>query len=211
VSRPVPAGRRRAAAPARDALRPGRRVLALLALLAVAATAACTSAAKSDEQASPFADCAVLTSAPPSAAAGAPAVELPDLRLPCFTGGRQVALRELRGPALINIWASFCGPCRTELPVIQRTADRAAGRLTVLSVDSGDSREAGASFATDHGVSLPTLFDQDTKLLTALGRINLPITVFVDASGRKFVQLLPLTADSIDDLVRTHTGVAVAA
>jgi cytochrome c biogenesis protein CcmG/thiol:disulfide interchange protein DsbE len=184
-----------------------RRALASVALLAVAATAACT---RSDDPPPPFADCAAVTAAPPSAPAAAPADQLPDLRLPCFTGGQQVALRDLHGPALINIWASSCGPCRTELPVIQQMADRSAGRLTVLSVDTGDLREAGASFAADHGVSLPTLFDQDNRLLHALGRINLPITVFIDATGRQFVQPLPLTAASIDDLVRTHTGVAVA-
>jgi thiol-disulfide isomerase/thioredoxin len=184
-----------------------RRALASLALLAVAATAACS---KSDDPPPPFADCAAVTAAPPSAPAAAPAAGLPDLRLPCFTGGRQVALQDVHGPALINIWASSCGPCRTELPVIQQMADRAAGRLTVLSVDSGDLRDAGASFAADQGVTLPTLFDQDNELLHALRRINLPVTVFVDATGRQFVQVLPLTAASIDDLVRTHTGVAVA-
>ena len=72
---------------------------------------------------------------------------LPDLRLPCFTDGSEVALRDLHGPAVINIWASWCGPCRRELPVMQRLADRAGDRLTVLTVDTGDGREAGASFA----------------------------------------------------------------
>jgi len=182
-------------------------MVALLALLAVVATAACSAEARSSDDPSPFADCTGLTAAPPSAPAAAPAGKLPDLRLPCFTGGKQVALRELHGPALINIWASFCSPCRTELPVIQRLADRTAGRLTVLGVDSGDSREAGASFAADKDVKLPTLFDEDNKLINELGRINLPITIFVDASGREFVQALPLTEDSIDGLVRTHTGV----
>ncbi|MGX6603890.1 TlpA family protein disulfide reductase [Micromonosporaceae bacterium Da 78-11] len=145
--------------------------------------------------------------APSAAVASAPAGELPDLKLPCFTGGQEIALRDLHGPALINIWASSCGPCRTELPVIQQLADRTAGRLTVLTVDAGDTREAGASFATDKGVSLPTLFDQDHRLLNALGMINLPITVFVDAGGRRFVQVQPLTTASIDGLVAKHTGV----
>jgi cytochrome c biogenesis protein CcmG, thiol:disulfide interchange protein DsbE len=118
-------------------------------------------------------------------------------------------LRELRGPAVLSLWASWCSPCRTELPVMQRLADRAAGRLTVLGVDTGDSREAGASFATDAQVTMPTLFDQESRLLTALAGTRLPVTVFVDGNGRRQVTVLPLNAGKLAELVRTHTGVAV--
>ena len=144
----------------------------------------------------------------PSGPAGA--AQLPDLRLPCFTGGEEVALRDVRGPAVVNLWASWCEPCRTELPVMQQLADKAAGRLTVVGVDVGDKKEKGASFATDAGVTMPTLFDADQQLLRALGRINLPITVFLDASGRSYVHLLPLDAPGLAQQVRKHTGVAVA-
>jgi thiol-disulfide isomerase/thioredoxin len=180
------------------------------ALLVLAATAC-----SSPEPPSPFADCATLTAAPPSAApppaasAPGPAGPLPDLSLPCFTGESEIALRELRGPAVINLWASWCTPCREELPVMQRLADRAQGQLTVLSVDTGDSREAGGSFATDSGVTMPTLFDTEKKLLNALGQIRLPITVFVDAAGRSTVYPLPLDARSLGEQVRKTTGVTV--
>ena len=151
---------------------------------------------------------AAPATATPSAPAGA--AQLPDLRLPCFTGGDEVALRDVRGPAVINLWASWCEPCRTELPVMQQLADKTAGRLTVAGVDVGDKKDKGASFATDAGVTMPTLFDADQRLLRALGRINLPITVFLDASGRSYVHLLPLDAPGLAEQVRKHTGVAVA-
>ncbi len=182
----------------------GRPAVALLML----ATTACST----PEPPSPFADCAALTAAPPSAApasAPGPAGTLPDLRLPCFTGESEIALRELRGPAVINLWASWCTPCREELPIMQRLADRAEGRLTVLSVDTGDSREAGGSFAADSGVTMPTLFDTEKKLLNALGQIRLPITVFVDSAGRSTVHPLPLDARSLGEQVRKSTGVTV--
>jgi thiol-disulfide isomerase/thioredoxin len=160
---------------------------------------------KSPSTPSPFADCATPASAPATAA---PA-DLPDLRLPCFTGGRPVALRDLRGPAVINIWGSWCGPCRRELPVMQGLADRAGDRLTVLGVDTGDGREAGASFATAAGVTMPTLFDQERKLINALAGTTLPITIFLDRSGRSYVHRLPLDAAGLAELVRTHAGVTV--
>ncbi len=188
--------------------RPGWPATAL-ALLLIAAVSACSSEA---EPPSPFADCAGLTAAPPSAApasAPAPAGTLPDLRLPCFTGEQQIALRELHGPAVINLWASWCGPCRAELPVMQRLAERAEGRLAVLGVDTGDSRENGAAFASAAGVTMPTLFDTDRKLLNALGRITLPVTVFVDSAGRATVHPLPLDDRSLSEQVRRNTGVTV--
>lgn len=135
---------------------------------------------------------------------------LPELSLPCFTGGQDVALGTLPGPAVINMWASWCGPCRAELPVVQRLADRAEGRLHVLGVDVGDSREAAASFGEGRGVTMPTLYDRDRRLLAALGKVNLPVTVFVDSAGSAVVHPLPVDARELSELVRTHTGVTVA-
>jgi thiol-disulfide isomerase/thioredoxin len=176
----------------------------VLALL----SAACTAEAKSSgsAQPAPFAGCGAITASP---SAAAPAADLPNLSLPCFTGGEQVALAGVRGPAVINFWASWCGPCRTELPVMQRLADRASGRLTVLGVDTGDSRDAGASFAADKRVTMPTLVDADRKLFVALAGRTLPMTVFIDAQGRRFLYVLPLDEKTLPEQVRAHTGVTV--
>jgi len=181
-----------------------------LVLLLAAVTAAC--GADEPAVASPFAGCSPLTAAPPSAtpvSGAATATDLPDLELPCFTGDDPIALRELRGPAVINIWASWCQPCRTELPVMQDLADNADGRLTVLGVDSGDQRDKGADFAGGKGVRMPTLFDEGGKLLNGLGRVNLPVTVFLDSAGRSYVHPLPLDARGLAEQVRKHAGVTV--
>jgi cytochrome c biogenesis protein CcmG, thiol:disulfide interchange protein DsbE len=164
------------------------------------------------ETPSPFDDCAALTAPPPSAAPATvdgDAGTLPDLSLPCFTGGQPVALTGVRGPAVINMWASWCGPCREELPVVQALADNAKGRLHVIGVDVGDSREAAASFGEARGVTVPTLYDRDRRLLAALGKVTLPVTVFVDTAGRGYVHPMPVGARELSALVRTHTGVTV--
>jgi len=192
-----------------------------LALLLAACTATeAPPPAPAADAASPFLDCATLTATPTASAAAAgpdapPAMgdrpaDLPDLSLPCFTGAGPIRLTELRGPAVINLWGSWCGPCREELPVMQALADATTGRLRVVGVDTRDSRDAAASFATDRGISLPTLFDPDQKLLTALGRVNLPITVFVRADGRRHLYAgKALDKPTLGGLVRTHTGVTV--
>jgi cytochrome c biogenesis protein CcmG/thiol:disulfide interchange protein DsbE len=185
-----------------------RRSAAVTALALVAALAGCTTEATTgpgpQQTPSPFQDCATL-----SGGSGAPA-DLPDLKLPCFTGGAAVPLAGVRGPAVINIWATWCGPCRAELPAMQRLADRTKGRLRVIGVDTGDSRDAAASFGTDKHVTLPTLYDAERKLVGALGRTALPVTVFLDPSGKRFVyNQLPPDEARLAALVRTHTGLTV--
>jgi cytochrome c biogenesis protein CcmG/thiol:disulfide interchange protein DsbE len=187
----------------------GRRVgwaARVLVVPVLVLLAACTADPQTTETAStpsPFADCAGLTST-----SGASA-KLPGLELPCFTGGTAVKLTGLPGPAVINLWASWCAPCRAELPAMQQLADRAAGKVTVLGVDTFDGREAAASFAADSKVTLPTLFDPDKKLIGALGYTNLPVTIFLAGNGAAHVEALPLDDSKLDDLVKRWTGVTV--
>jgi hypothetical protein len=93
---------------------------------------------------------------------------------------------------------------------MQELADATAGRLHVVGIDTFDDRAAGLSFAAGKGVTMPTFFDPDKKLLTALGRANLPITVFVGADGRRHLyDGKALDKPTLGGLVRTHTGVTV--
>ena len=93
---------------------------------------------------------------------------------------------------------------------MQRLADRTTGRLRVLGVDTGDARDDAASFGAAQNVTLPTLYDRDKALGTALGTLTLPATVYLDANGRRFVyNQAPLDDAGIAKLVRTHTGVTV--
>jgi thiol-disulfide isomerase/thioredoxin len=136
--------------------------------------------------------------------------DLPDVTLPCFTGGQPFRLADLRGPAVVNLWGAWCLPCREELPAVQRLADRTAGRLHVVGVDTFDDRPAAISFAVDKQVSLPTLYDRDKQLLRALGKVYLPVTVFVDGTGRRFVYNgTGLDDATLAELVTEHAGVTV--
>ncbi|MEU8387425.1 TlpA disulfide reductase family protein [Micromonospora sp. NPDC048842] len=192
------------------------------------------------ERPSPFRDCTTLstapTAAPPGAGTAAPATAtpaspgsgptasgttaraaggsaLPELTLSCFTGGAPVVLREVAGPAVINVWASWCPPCRKELPAFQRLSERAAGQLQVVGVNSRDSRGGAQSIGEDFGVRFPILVDQGEALQRELKRNAIPLTLFVDADG----QLRHVDASgALDDaklakLVRQHLGLAVPA
>nr|WP_092558105.1 TlpA disulfide reductase family protein [Actinoplanes derwentensis] len=173
----------------------------LAALAVLAALAGCTAAVE-PETPSPFAACDGLTG-------GTTKSEIPDISLSCFTGGAEVRLRDLPTPAVINIWGSWCGPCREELPVFQGLADRADGRFTVIGVDTKDSRTAGAEFAADKSVSFPTLFDPEMTFANKLGATMLPATVFIDADGGMYVHRASMDVDQLIEQVRKHIGVTV--
>jgi thiol-disulfide isomerase/thioredoxin len=153
---------------------------------------------------------------PSTAIAGAPAGDkpsdkpLPDLNLPCFTGGQTVNIAQVHGPAIINLWASWCPPCRAELPVFQQYAQHTTGRVHVVGVDSDDDRGSGQSLATDLGVTFPTIFDENAFLLGRVGRTALPVTVFVDARNRitHIYNAEPLTETTLGQLAQQYLGVA---
>ncbi|GAB7049569.1 TlpA family protein disulfide reductase [Catenuloplanes indicus] len=192
----------------------------VLALAGCAGTPAITPTAGDVVIASPFADCAALTT--PIADSPAPPGDvlldrLPELELSCLNGGDIVALTELRGPAVINLWGSWCGPCRAELPVVQAYADRAGDRLRVLGVDTGDRQSTAEDLGRELGFRFPSLFDPNKELLTALsvaklGAPGLPTTVLIDAEGRVrgVHQTTALDEAALDRFVRDHLGVTVA-
>lgn len=201
---------------------PLRRRAAVVGLVALLVATGCTTgstpAPSNQTSPPPFAGCSDLLQ-PPAAASPAPAGTtsapdtLPDLNLQCFNGGEQFSLRALQGPAVINLWASWCPPCRKELPAFQRLSDRLNGALHVVGVNVRDDRSAAQSLAEDFGLRFPNLVDQDDELRVALARPYLPITLFVDAQGEvRHIDMSGALDDvELADLVERHLGVVVPA
>ena len=115
---------------------------------------------------------------------------LPDL---AFTGpdGAQMTLASFKGKvALVNLWATWCSPCRNEMPALDRLAGALAGddfAVVPVSIDIGE-RERPAAFLKQIGVkNLPLYTDNSTKVFEALKSrglaIGLPVTVLLDRNG----------------------------
>jgi thiol-disulfide isomerase/thioredoxin len=110
---------------------------------------------------------------------------LPEVTLPCLGGGSSVALAGLRGPMVVNLWAQWCGPCRTELPFYERLHRVGRGTVRVLGIDYLDTQPGRAlQLAARSGVTFPLLADPDGRLRRDLKVRGLPGIVFVDAAGR---------------------------
>ncbi|MDQ7906916.1 TlpA disulfide reductase family protein [Phytohabitans sp. ZYX-F-186] len=194
------------------------RSLRAVAVVLVLAAAGCGGSdggpSPSPEPPAPFTDCAALTAPPPAAEPVALSGEgkpLPEVALPCFTGDQEVTVSAIRGPAVVNLWGSWCPPCREELPAFQRFADRAAGKVTVIGVDTRDSRSAAGSLAADLGLTYPNLFDPDERLRVKVGVSALPATLFVDRDGRvrHLYNSTALDDATLATLVARHLGVTL--
>ena len=98
----------------------------------------------------------------------------------------QKRMRGLRGhPVVVNKWASWCGPCRAELPILQKVATDRGREIAFVGVNARDKRPAAVSFADDYPTPYPSYEDPDEKIARALKvPANFPATVLVDAKGK---------------------------
>ena len=131
---------------------------------------------------------------------------LPDATLQSLEGGAPVALRDLRGPMVINLWASWCTPCRKELPEYQAFAEKYAGQVDVLGIDFQETRpDAALQLAEETGLTFPLYADPDGKMRA----IGLPKLILLDADGEVAHEAyLKITSvGQLEGLVRTHLGV----
>ena len=113
----------------------------------------------------------------------AAAFSLPELTYPT----RTLSLSQFRGrPVLVNFWASWCIPCRTEMPLLEAAYRRVRGRVAFVGVDTNDTRGAALSFLRQTGVTYPSAYDPHGTTATAYGLFGLPTTVFVAPDGKIF-------------------------
>jgi len=99
--------------------------------------------------------------------------------------GETVSLSDLRGQVvLLNFWATWCPPCRAEMPAIQKVYDQYADQgFTVLAVDVGEGDAQVAAFADERGLSFPILMDRDGAISTRYQVRAMPSTFFIDREG----------------------------
>jgi thiol-disulfide isomerase/thioredoxin len=135
--------------------------------------------------------------------------DLPATVFDCFGGGTLDLSRAPGVPTVVNLWASWCPPCREELPLVQQLADVAGDRVRVLGVASLDGASQTASFAGDAGVTFPSAFDGDGEVMAALGINNLPYTLFLAADGSvAYIQVGRIASlEEFEQLVADHLGV----
>jgi len=135
-----------------------------------------------------FSGCAGGPSASPDQAtpaddADAPAFIAPDFALPSLTNDT-IRLSDLRGqPVVVNFWATYCGPCRAEMPDLQAIADAYSGRVAVLGINHREDEATVRAFIEEVGIKFPILLYPDDDTLIAYQVLGLPQTIIIDPNG----------------------------
>jgi len=119
---------------------------------------------------------------------------LPQLELPCLNERRRVDVSRLAGPAVVNLWASWCGPCRKEMPMLADAA-RANPDVRFVGISTQDNPQAAADFLTRTGVTYPQLVDVDGLVLADTRVPGLPVTLALDAEGRVVERVIGEVSD----------------
>ncbi len=110
--------------------------------------------------------------------------ELPRVVLDCLGPGPAVDTADLSGQVtVVNFWASWCGPCREEMPMLASVAEETVD-VRFIGVNTKDKPEAAADFLETSGVRFEQLYDPDGEFLRRLGTVQgLPVTLVLDADG----------------------------
>jgi cytochrome c biogenesis protein CcmG/thiol:disulfide interchange protein DsbE len=116
------------------------------------------------------------------------------------------SLAEDGRPVILNFWASWCFPCRTEMPVLDAAA-LARPDLTFIGVATDDTEQGSAEFAAEMAVSYPLGWDSTGLIGNKYGAFALPVTVVIDAEGIIVSKKLgELTEESLEELLATLDG-----
>ena len=111
---------------------------------------------------------------------------VPDRELPVLGGSGEGSIADYRGRwVLVNLWASWCGPCREEAPELDRFAQRYRKRgVSVLGINVQDNTDDALAFLRDHGVAYPQLRSVGDERSAAFGSTGVPENFLVDPRGR---------------------------
>jgi len=125
-------------------------------------------------------------------------VPAPDFELANLSG-QTVRLADLRGhPVVVNFWATWCGPCRLEMPLLQKYADRYPGNLRILAVNDGESTANIQKFVDEFNLKLDVLQDPAEKVTNFFQVRDFPSTFFLDTDGNiRFLHIGTLNEDQL--------------
>jgi cytochrome c biogenesis protein CcmG/thiol:disulfide interchange protein DsbE len=120
--------------------------------------------------------------------------------LPGGSDAYEKRIAGLRGyPVVVNVWASWCGPCRVEFPVLQKLSARYGKKVAFLGINSEDSDDAAATFLGEEPVPYPSYTDPDKGIAESIGiHGGYPDTAFYDEKGELVYLKIGAYADDSD-------------
>ena len=129
--------------------------------------------------------------------------------LKCLDGKSTIDIGQIKGPALVNVWGSWCGPCKDEMPIFVDFYSKYKEKVSLIgiSVEEADLQDA-RDFVELYGMSWPNLNDPDGSTRGTLG-MGVPITLFIDAQGAVVYRKIGVvtTIEELERDTQKHLGV----
>jgi cytochrome c biogenesis protein CcmG, thiol:disulfide interchange protein DsbE len=180
-----------------------RRLLSVLGVVAVIAVVAIGLSQTHGDTSTPKPDTFDLAAAR-RALAGAPAPlaalhARSNALIPASKSVYERQIADLRGhPIVVNKWASWCGPCRGEFPVLQNTSVKYGKRVAFVGLDASDNDDDASTFLRHFPVTYPSLVDRNSRIAQSLGiGRSFPTTLYYDARGKvRYIHQGPYTSDA---------------
>jgi thiol-disulfide isomerase/thioredoxin len=132
---------------------------------------------------------------------------LPDAMVTPLTGGAPISLADLDGPAVVNLWATWCVPCRTEIPDFEAVHERRGDEVRFVGINVGETSDQAIAFLAEVGATYEQFLDTDGSAATELEAITLPVTVVIDADGDVSARSVgAIDQDELDDAIDDALG-----
>ncbi|KGX92052.1 cytochrome C biogenesis protein [Pontibacillus halophilus JSM 076056 = DSM 19796] len=117
-----------------------------------------------------------------------PGDELPDMELKTLDG-ETILLSEFEGkPLLLNFWASWCGPCKEEMPDLEKFHNDYHQDMQVIAINAGETPDKAKAYIEEYGYTFTVIVDEKMELYSALGGQVFPTTYFVKGNGELAVE-----------------------
>jgi thiol-disulfide isomerase/thioredoxin len=129
--------------------------------------------------------------------------------LECLDGNSSVDIGTIKGPALVNVWGSWCGPCKEEMPIFVDFYNKYKEKVSLIGISVEEANAQNArDFIELYGMSWPNLNDPDGSTRATLG-MGVPITLFIDAQGKVAYRKIGVvtTIKELESDTEKHLGV----
>jgi thiol-disulfide isomerase/thioredoxin len=108
---------------------------------------------------------------------------LPDVEVESLDDDSTISLTDIEGPAVVNLWATWCAPCRREIPDFEAVHVQRGGDVTFVGINIGESDDRAAEFIDDVGATYSQYLDPTGEVVTELRTTSMPVTFVIDANG----------------------------
>ena len=134
---------------------------------------------------------------------------LPDVDITGLTSGEASQLSDIEGPAVVNLWATWCAPCRAEIPDFEQVHQQRGDEVRFVGVNVGEEPSVAVGFIDDVGATYDQFADLDGEVSTELRATSMPVTVVIDENGVITTRHLgPLDQEGLNEAIDDALGLS---